>query len=334
MQPVASLPVGASEERRMQSRRRYGVVALAIGFMLLPLVLRDAFFITLAVNFGITLLLTLSLNLVVGYSGQFSLAHSAFFGIGAYVPALLFRDLAMSPWLSLPIAIAAGALLALLIGIPVARLRGYYLAVSTFAFAFFVEIVVRQGSDITGGAYGIQGLPAPTFFGWTLQGATYFPLVVIAVLGVMVLLDNLMTSSLGRAILATRDNAAAAGASGINSAQMRLLAFVMSAAIAALAGWLQCFYFRNLNPLMLSPEWNFFWIFIVFIGGMGNVRGIVCGTLLLTIGPELFGFATDQTILATGVVMVLVALFAPRGLGGLIDRLLEDRTRARGAKVS
>jgi branched-chain amino acid transport system permease protein len=73
---------------------------------------------------------------------------------------------------------------------------------------------------------------------------------------------------------------------------------------------------------MLSPEWNFVWLFMVFIGGMGNVRGIVAGTLLLTVAPEFFGIATDQTILGTGVIMVLVALFAPRGLGGLIDRLI------------
>lgn len=328
MPSATSSPVATASPGKATTRRRYRLLVVTAVLMAFPFVFRDVFFVTLAVNFGIALLLTLSMNLVLGYSGQFSLAHSAFFGIGAYVPAILYRDLAVSPWLGLPVAVLAGAAVAALVGVPVARLRGYYLAVSTFAFAFFVEIVARQATDLTGGAYGIQGLPSPSFFGLSLQGASFYPLVVVAVVAVMALLHNLMHSALGRAILATRDHPGAAGAAGVDPAQMRLLAFVLSAAIAALAGWIQCFYYRNLNPLMLSPEWNFIWVFMVFIGGMGHVPGIVAGTLLLTVAPEFLGFATEQTILATGVLMVCVALFAPRGLGGLIDSLV-GRFRAR-----
>ena len=280
------------------TQRRFSLPLLAAALVLYPAVFRDVFYITIAVTVGVALLLTLSMNLVIGYSGQFSLAHSAFFGIGAYVPAILSRDLGLSPWLGLPAGVLAGAIVATVIGIPVARLRGYYLAVATFAFGFFVEILARQATELTGGAYGIQGLPIPSLFGFPLQGAAYYPVVVIAVAGTILMLNSLMRSPLGRAIIATRDHPGAAGAAGINPAQMRLLAFVLSAAIAAFAGWLQCFYFRSLNPLMLSPDWNFVWVFMVFIGGLCNVRGIVAGTLLLTVSPELLGFATEQTILA------------------------------------
>lgn len=292
------------------------VVAIAAAF---PLVFRDPFYITVAINVGTALILALSMNLVIGFSGQFSLAHAAFFGIGAYVPAILARDFGISPWLGLPAGISAGLAIAAVIGIPVVRLRGYYLAVATLAFSFFVEILVRQLTDVTGGAYGIQNLPAPSLFGVALVGGSFYPVMLAAVVATIVLLDNLMRSPLGREIVAMRDHPAAAAATGINVARARLVAFVLSAGLAALAGWVQAFYFRNLNPLMLSPEWTFIWLFMVFIGGLGHVRGIVAGTVLLTLAPEFLGFATEQTVLGIGVLMVLVALFAPRGLGGLID---------------
>jgi branched-chain amino acid transport system permease protein len=318
-EPAATAALPAVHGMPRRTVQWFIVLVLVVAY---PLAFRDGFHITIAVNVGVALILTLSMNLVIGFSGQFSLAHAAFFGIGGYVPAILARDLGLSPWLGLPIAVSAGVLIAIIIGIPVVRLRGYYLAVATFAFSFFVEIVARQATELTGGAYGIQNLSAPSLFGAPLQGALYYPLVVVAVLVTLAVLGNLMRSPLGGAIRATRDHPGAASAAGINPAHMRLLAFVVAAGFAALAGWLQAFYFRNLNPLMLLPEWNFVWLFMVFIGGLGHVRGVIAGTILLTVAPEFLGFATEQTILATGVLMVLVALFAPRGLGGLIDRLL------------
>ena len=296
------------------------IVALLAVLLGIPLA-GNPYYITIAVNFGITLILTMSLNLVIGYSGQFCLSHAAFFGVGAYVPAILAKQVGLSPWLGLPASIAVSAALATVVGIPVVRLKGYYLAVATLAFSLFVEVVIRQGGSVTGGGYGISGLAPPELFNLPLKGASYYVLVLLLVVVVFVSIDNIINSRFGRSILAVRDNAPAAAATGINVGQIRLMVFVLTAGFAASAGWLHTFYHRQINPILLSPEWTFVWLFMVLIGGIGHKRGVILGTLLLTVVPEFLGFATDQTILGIGALMVLATLFAPRGLGGLLDKL-------------
>src|ERR1700687_5123919 len=154
-----------------------GIVAV------LPLT-ADAYHLTMAVNLCITLILTLSLNFVVGNSGQFHLSHVAFFGTGAYVSAILAKQYHLSPWLCLFCAVPAVAILAALIGLPVTRLKGLYLAVATLAFSLFVEVVVKQGGSFTGGGYGLQDIPPLELFGQRLQGKGYYALTLVALAGV------------------------------------------------------------------------------------------------------------------------------------------------------
>lgn len=296
-------------------------LALASLTLLLPLLLHNPYHINLATNTAITLIIALSLNLVVGYSGQFALSHAAFYGIGAYVPGLLATRLGVSPWLGLSAGIAATTVIALVVSIPVVRLRGYFLSVATLAFGFFTEILVRQATDITGGPYGVSNLPPLTLFGHPLHGLSYYALTAFTLFLVALLLGNMMRSGLGRAIIAMRDSPAAAAASGIAVTQVRVLAFVLSADIAAIAGWLQAFLDRTINPELLSPELTFVWLFMVLIGGLGHPAGVVLGTLLLTLGPNFIGIASIDRALVVGVLMIVVALFAPAGLGGLLDRL-------------
>jgi branched-chain amino acid transport system permease protein len=306
------------------------VLALgAAGLLALAPFAGNAYHVTVAVNLCITLILTLSLNLVVGYSGQFHLSHAAFFGVGAYVSAIMAKETDLSPWLCLPASVAVVSLLAGLVGLPVARLKGLYLAVATLSFSLFVEVVVNQGGSLTGGGYGIQGVPPLSFFGVTLTGKPFYPLALAALGLVLLALRNIQTSKLGREIVATRDHPDAAEAAGINVARIRLTVLVLAAGMAASAGWLHTFYHRVLNPSLLSPELTFIWFFMVLVGGIGSTAGVVLGTLLLTLIPEFLGFATGQTIFAIGVLMILVTLFAPRGLGGLVEDLA--RLRARGS---
>ena len=287
----------------------------------------NPYHVTVAFNLCVTLVLTLSLNFVVGYSGQFHLSHVAFFGTGAYVSAILAKA-GLSPWLCLPCAIGTVALLAALIGLPVTRLKGLYLAVATLSFSLFVEIVVKQGGPLTGGGYGIQDIPVPEFVGTELVGRTFYPVALLVLVATIVLLHNLLASRFGREVVATRDHPDAAEAAGINPASVRLAVLVIAAALAATAGWLHAFYHRALNPSLLSPEWTFLWFFMVLVGGIGNWVGVVLGTILLSLVPEILGFATGQTILGVGILMILVTLFAPRGLGGALDdfaRWRQDR---------
>ena len=301
----------------ISGRALFAIASLAL---LLPLMLHNPYHINLATNTAITLIIALSLNLVVGYSGQFALSHAAFYGIGAYVPGLLATRLGISPWLGLAAGIAVTTVVGLIVSIPVVRLRGYFLSVATLAFGFFIEILVRQATDITGGAYGINNLPPLMLFGHPLRGLSYYALTAFTLFLVALLLSNMMRSALGRAIVAMRDSPGAASASGIAVTQIRVLAFVLSADIAAVAGWLQAFLDRTINPELLSPELTFVWLFMVLIGGLGHPAGVVLGTLLLTLGPNFVGIAGVDRALVVGVLMIVVALFAPQGIGGLLDR--------------
>ncbi len=280
--------------------------------------LTDPYWASLVVSTAITLVLTMSMNLINGTSGQFTLSHAAFFGLGAYVSAICAQHLGISPWLCLPLAIVAAGIAAAAIGVPILRLQGYYLATGTLAFALIVEIVVRQ-SPFLGGPLGFQDLPKLQVFNVALIGAGYVPIAVIATLLVYIVIRNLVHSPLGRAIIATRDDPPAAAAAGISVTRTRLTAFVIGSALAAAAGWMHAFYLRNLSPQLFGADLTFKWMLIMLIGGIGKLPGVIVSTILLSLGPELLGIAAVQQVLALGILMILVVLFAPRGIGGLID---------------
>ncbi len=279
--------------------------------------------LTLAVYLCFTLILTLSLNFVVGNSGQFHLSHVAFFGTGAYVSAILAKHVDVSPWLCLPCAVIAVAVLAALIGLPVTRLKGLYLAVATLTFSLFVEVLVNQGGAVTGGGYGIQDIPPAAIFGVRLSAKSFYLVALGLLVLTIVILKNLLNSKFGREIVASRDHPDAAAAAGINPAATKLTVLVIAAAFAAVAGWLHTFYYLTLNPVILSPELTFVWFFMVLVGGLGSMLGVVFGTVLLTLAPELLGFAAGQTVLVIGILLIAVTLFAPRGLVGLFSDLVE-----------
>jgi len=319
---MSATPTLKNEKTGLPISLSSGVSGLAIlAILVLPLFGSD-YHVTLAVNLCITLILTLSLNLVVGYSGQFHLSHAAFFGVGAYSSAILSKTFGLPPILCLPISVMLVSGLALLVAIPATRLQGLYLAVATLAFSLFVEVVVNQGGDLTGGGYGIQGIPPLQFAGQAIVGVSFYPIAAIAMLLVAAALRNIMRSKLGREIVAVRDHADAGAASGINPPLTQTLVLVIAAGFAALAGWLHCFYHLSLNSSLVSPELTFVWFFMVLVGGIGNARGVVMGTALLTLLPEFLGVATGQTILGIGVLMIVVTLFAPSGLVGLLDNVI------------
>jgi branched-chain amino acid transport system permease protein len=295
---------------------------------MLPLT-ANAYHLTVAINLCITLILTLSLNFVVGNSGQFHLSHVAFFGTGAYVSAILAKQYHLSPWLCLFCAVPAVAMLAALIGLPVTRLKGLYLAVATLAFSLFIEVLVNQGGALTGGGYGIQDIPAATMFGARLSAKSFYLLALAALVMTILIINNLLDSKFGREIIASRDHPNAAAAAGINPAATKLLVLVIAASFAAVAGWLHTFYYLTLNPVVLSPEWTFVWFFMVLVGGLGSISGVVLGTMLLTLIPEFLGFAAGQTVLVIGILMIAVTLFAPRGLAGLLYDLAKVASSGR-----
>lgn len=323
------LTASALLDRPAWPTRRVAIWAgIAAMLALLPFGISNGYYLTLLTNVAVTMILTLSLNFVIGRIGQFSLAHSAFLGIGAYLSAILAQRYGVSGWLTLPVAIAGSCIAAAIIGVPVLRLRGMFLSVATLAFGLFAEVFARQASEITGGAYGITGIPPLDFFGIKLRGIGMYELALAVLLITALILENIRLSRFGRAITAARDNEAAAAAVGIDIANTRLAGFILSAGFAATAGWVYGFFHLTLNPYVLSLDITFVWLFIVLVGGLGSMRGVAVATVLLGIGPEILGFASTQQVLISGVLVLVVVLLAPRGIGGLIE-VLETRLRGK-----
>ena len=333
-----SAPAGGSVQELLDqpcwpARRLATWAAIVAVLALAPLVITNGYHLTLATNVIITMILTFSLNFVIGRIGLFSLAHAAFLGVGSYIAAILAQRHGVPPWATLPLAMAASMAVAGLIGVPVLRLRGMFLAVATLSFTLFAEVFARQASDITGGAYGITGIPPLTVFGYPLRGPWMYELAILVLLLTALVLENIRLSRFGRAIIASRDNEAAAAAAGIDIPRTQLAGFVLSAAITGAAGWVYSFFHLTLTPHVLSLDITFIWLFIVLVGGLGSMRGAALASILLGVGPEMLGFAAAQQVLTAGVLVLLVVLLFPRGLGGLvedIERWFQRRLSAGG----
>jgi branched-chain amino acid transport system permease protein len=275
----------------------------------------------------------LGLMLLAGYTGQVSIGHAAFMGVGAYTQAVLTG----AGW-PFPLALAAGTLLSaavgLVVGLPALRVKGIYLGIATLAFGFIVEEVLARWESVTGGNAGIH-LKAPNLFGFKLDTAESFyylclVLCVVITLGVL----NLLRSPTGRAFVAIRDSEISAQSMGIHLAWYKGLAFAVSAAIAGVAGALYAHKMGFISPDQFSLIQSVDLLLLVVVGGLGFVHGAFLGAIFLITMPQLITLAKDwlppaigqaaglQAVIY-GVVLVAFVLFEPMGLYG---RWLKIRT--------
>jgi branched-chain amino acid transport system permease protein len=260
----------------------------------------------------------LGLNLLTGLSGQISLGHAGFFAIGAYVSGVLTAKFGVSFPLAAALAVAAGWLCGLLVGIPAVRLQGLYLAIATMAFGIGVERAVYHFKGLTGGPYGLS-IDAPRAFGLAADTPLkLYYVVLVAVAASVVFVANVARSGQGRMLIAMRDSELAAASSGVNVARLKMLAFAASAALAALGGVLY-------GPAIgfISVEQFTLWLSITFIsmvvvGGLGTIAGSFLGSAFVVLAPELLrGFGAYYQIVY-GLAMILVFVFWPSGLVGLL----------------
>lgn len=309
--------------RYPSDRVLYGL--LAVLLIAAPFVLSKFYVGELAYLF-ILCIACCGLMMLTGFTGQVSLGHAAFAGIGAYAHALLLGQ--GVPWLvSLPAAGALAGLAGLAIGLPAVRVSGLYLAMVTLAFSFIVEHVIGRWKSLTGGFSGMA-VPDAVIFGVNIGGLKgfYFTCLVVLTL-VVILLANLARSRTGRALIGVRDSEAAAHALGIHVAGYKALAFVISATVCGLAGALLAHHLKFLTPeafgLLLSMEL----VLAVVIGGLGSLHGAVFGGVLIAVLPAFISALkpllpariaqqSGLEIFVFGLVLVLFVLFEPRGLYG------------------
>lgn len=307
-----------------------GLVALAV-----PFVVTNNYLFHLIIIAVIWSILATSLNLVLGFTGLLSLAHGAFFGLGAYTSALLVTKADWNFWATIPPAMAVAALFGAVLGLLTLRLSGHYFAISTLSFGIVVSLVLEKWDDLTEGPRGISSIPAPTpikLFGWgeidfeSNVAKYYLSLAVLALS--LLFVWRLVRSPIGRALEAIRQNELLASCLGVDVVFYKLMAFALSAAMAGLAGVLYGVYITYINPID-AGLWNgFYAVMYIVIGGIGTFAGPLVGTLFLVTLPELLRTFQDYRLLLLGVLLILTMTFLPQGIvGGL--RTLQRRWATR-----
>ena len=296
-------------------------IVFAAGITAVGMLVDNAYYLQVMIFIGVNTLLALSLNMLMGYAGQISLGHAAFFGIGAYTTAVLSTTYNISPWLSLPAAIFMGIAIAYIVGIPTLRLTGYYLAMGTLGFGIIVNIVFREWYSVTGGASGFVGIPPLSVGNFVFDtDRSYFFLVWGVVVFFFIICRRIIDSRVGRALRAIHDGEHAAAAMGVNIAKMKLRIFVLSAAMASLAGFLYAHQVYFISPGTFDFLASIRLVTMVVIGGMASIWGSLLGASLLTLLPEWLHAFADYEMMVYGLVLMLVMIFLPQGLTrGIVD---------------
>jgi branched-chain amino acid transport system permease protein len=292
-------------------------------------------------NYGIYLLsywlvyivATMGLNLTVGYAGQKSLGHAAFFGIGAYTVAILMKA-GLSFWLGLPAAALLCFVIGLILGFPALRVQTIYLAFATLGFNTAVWLVMRNEEWLTGGTLGINNIARPEFLGISLEGnLAYYYFVLAVTLAMALLLGGLVRSPWGKAFTALRDNPIRAESLGIDTRAYTLLSFAIGAAYAGIAGALFASLVNFIEPAPFTVGASIMMYLMVVVGGPGYFLGPVLGAAVGVILPEWLRFAQGWYLFVFGSSVVLLMIWLPDGLLSIPDRL-RARRQAREASAA
>ncbi len=264
---------------------------------------------------AMNVLVALGLNLLIGYAGQISLGHAAFFGIGAYLSAVLTTTYGLPVWPTILLAMVVTGLTAFALGIPTLKLEGHYLVMATLGFNVIVYIVMIQLEPVTGGPSGFAGIPRLQVGGFAFDSdrKMYFLLWFLVIIALLLSL-NLIHSRVGRAMAALSQNEIAARCAGIDTDAFKVKIFVLSAVLASLAGSLYAHYITFISPGTFSFFYSLQVVTMVLVGGMGSLWGSVFGALLLTILPETLQAVKEYNILVYGLILTGVLVFFPHGL--------------------
>ncbi len=302
----------------MTQRRMAWVVSLIL-VAAAPWLLTTGYWRGILVLCAMNVLLALSLNLVMGYTGQLNLGQSAFFGIGAYVSTILVKSYGWNFWLAALVAVGAAGLAGLALAAFAVRLRGHYLAIASLGFAVITYQVLVNWESVTQGVRGMYGIlpPVPNI-------VALFYLVAAVAFVIYFLLDNLVRSPVGDTLRAIREDEISAASLGVNSAVWKAFAFGIGAAIAGLAGVFYPGFVGTLVPDAFGIVESFTMMAMVIVGGMGTMIGPVIGAIVLTFLPEVLRGFGELRLMIYGLALTLVVLFMP---GGMVQAWISLRRR-------
>ena len=310
---------------------KYTVFAICI--LLAPLAFSGNYLMNVLVFVGIHTMLAVALNLLLGYAGQISLGHAAFFGLGAYGSGILSTTYDWNPWLAMTVVALVVGGLAFAIGVPILKLKGHYLAMATLGMGIIVYIVFNEWIDMTEGPSGFSGIPnlelGPLVFDSDIKN---YYLVWSFVLGCVLLSVNLANSRIGRAFRAIHDAEVAARVMGVNARLLKVQVFALSAMICAIAGSLYAHVMTFIAPPSFGFNISVELLTMVVIGGLGSIYGSFLGALLLTMLPEFLRFMHDYDIVFYGGLLMIMTIFMPGGLVRGIPDLFRKITGLKNKK--
>ncbi|MFO7715616.1 branched-chain amino acid ABC transporter permease [Desulfosarcina sp.] len=307
---------------------RTGLTVLALSVMLLvwPLWISNPYHLGLSNLIAIYVMVVLGLNLFIGYAGQISLGHAAFFAVGAYGSAIGTTTLGGPAWPVMLVVALVAALVALAVGLPALKLSGHYLAMATLGFNIVVYTILVQWDTVTGGPSGFSGVPYLAIGSLVFDNEIRFHYLVwtFAMLALLMCL-NLVRSGVGRGLAALAEDETAATALGVDTRRAKVKVFILSAVLASVAGSLfaHCYAFVSPDSFDIFVSVDF--VIMVVVGGMGSIWGTLFGTALITMLPEWIETLETVKDIIHGLILVLILIFLPQGLvTGIVDAV---RTR-------
>lgn len=315
--PVFSNISSAFAEIRKPRFRKISLGLVLAGMLIMPLV-SSMYQVNIMVSALIYVMLGLGLNIVVGLAGQLVLGYAAFYAVGAYTYGLLDTYFGLGFWAVLPVGGVMAALFGLLLGFPVLRLKGDYLAIVTLGFGEIVRLVLENWTDVTKGSFGLSNLGRPGLFGVEMgvNGATdyIYYIVLGAVIVTIIVVQRLKNSRVGLALQALREDEIACEAMGIDLTRVKLSAFSLGACWAGFAGVIFAAKTTFINPASFTFMESAMILSMVVLGGMGSVLGVTLAAVILVLVPEYLRAFSEYRMLIFGAVMVLMMIYRPQGL--------------------
>ncbi len=295
-------------------------VAVTVAALVLPLLVRDPFLTHIMIIVLLYAVLASSLNLIVGYIGQLSLAHAAFLGIGAYWSTILTIDYGWNVWVAMATSGIAAALASVVIGAITLRLEGHYFVLITLAFAEVLRLVALNWVEVTRGPMGFPNVPAPSlnFFGlarFDFSDKAHFYYLILGLLAVNLYVTyRFVHSNMGRAAVAIRENRQLAQSVGVNPFRYALLAFVIGAFFAGLSGAFYAHYITYVGPEVFGFAFTVTMLIMIIVGGKATLVGPVLGATIIAVLLEELRFAKEIRLSIFGILLILSVLFFPNGL--------------------
>lgn len=314
--------------RKITLTKKQKLIALIVCTLLLlvfPFIVTNKYTLHIIILCFMYACLTLSLNLIIGWSGQFSLGHVCFYGMGAYITTLLMINFGVNFFLATIVSVVFTAFFSALLCYPTLRLRGDYIAVVTLGFGEVFRLFLTNAVGLTRGPAGIPSIPNPELFGFVIKGKTayyFFALFLLVVfIGFMKRFNN---SGFGMAMMTVNEDDVAATAVGLDVKRYKLWAFCIGGGMAALMGSFYAVYMGMISPTSFAYAESIKMVSMVVLGGLGSIEGSILGAFLLAALPEVLRAFSEYRMVIYGAAMVLMMIFKPEGIWGRGRRMKNE----------